>query len=140
MIQGIVIALHVYKFVSHFDYKSRCYYELVLFLSLKALQKERYILSSKMKKKLSMEQRQNLFLKWGIGLQSKHRRRQLVNLIWNDSKDLKHVAESASVVEKLVSFAKSKQAFMEIYSLDYKSGRPGNKFKLWISNVKSGDC
>ncbi|XP_044462917.1 kinesin-like protein KIN-7H isoform X2 [Mangifera indica] len=108
--------------------------------SLKALQKERYILSSKMKKKLSMEQRQNLFLKWGIGLQSKHRRRQLVNLIWNDSKDLKHVAESASVVEKLVSFAKSEQVFMEIYSLNYKSGRPGNKFKLWISNVKSGDC
>lgn len=113
MIQGIVIALHVYKSVSHFDCKSR-YYELVLFLSLKALQKERYILSSKMKKKLSMEQRQNLFLKWGIGLQSKHRRRQLANLMWNDSKDLKHVAESASVVEKLVSFAKSKQAFMEI--------------------------
>ncbi|KAJ0096395.1 hypothetical protein Patl1_29054 [Pistacia atlantica] len=76
-----------------------------IFKGLKALQKERYILSQKMKKKFSKEQRQNLFLKWGIGLQTKHRRWQLANLLWSDAKDLNHVAESASVLEKLITFA-----------------------------------
>ncbi|KAJ0040432.1 hypothetical protein Pint_28416 [Pistacia integerrima] len=103
--------------------------------SLKALQKERYILSQKMKKKFSKEQRQNLFLKWGIGLQTKHRRWQLANLLWSDAKDLNHVAESASVLEKLITFAKPEQAFKGIYSLNFGSHPLKKKFKLWRSNV-----
>ncbi|XP_044469900.1 kinesin-like protein KIN-7G isoform X2 [Mangifera indica] len=105
--------------------------------SLKALQKERYILSQKMQNKLSKEQRHNLFLKWGIGLKTKHRRWKLANLLWSDPKDLNHVAESASVIEKLINFTKPEHILKEACSLSLTSRPSKKKFKFFRSNAKS---
>ncbi|KAA3474437.1 kinesin-like protein NACK1 isoform X1 [Gossypium australe] len=59
--------------------------------SLKALRRERQMLSQQMNKRFSKTERKNLFLKWGIGLNTKHRRLQLAHCLWIDSKDMDHI-------------------------------------------------
>ncbi|KAK0604907.1 hypothetical protein LWI29_020732 [Acer saccharum] len=103
--------------------------------SIKALRQERQMLCHQMEKKLTREQRHNLFLKWGIGLQTKHRRLQLAHRLWTDTKDMNHIAESASVVAKLVGFVKPEQAFKEMFGLNFAPRRTSRKFKLWNSGT-----
>ncbi|KAH7566300.1 hypothetical protein JRO89_XS08G0134400 [Xanthoceras sorbifolium] len=105
--------------------------------SMKALRQERQMLYQQMEKKLSKEQRENLFLKWGIGLQTKYRRLQLAHSLWSDTKDMNHIAESASVVAKLVGFVKPEQAFKEMFGLNFAPRRKSRKFKLWKSSGAS---
>ncbi|KAH9711100.1 kinesin-like protein KIN-7G [Citrus sinensis] len=104
--------------------------------SMKALRRERHMLSQHVKKRFSREQRENLFLKWGIGLQTKHRSLQLAHLLWT-SKDLNHVAESAAIVSKLVTFVKPDQAFREMFGLNFAPRRPNKKFSLLKRSVIS---
>lgn len=104
--------------------------------SMKALRQERHMLSQHLKKRFSREQRQNLFLKWGIGLRTKHRSWQLAHLLWT-SKDLNHVAESAAIVSKLVTFVKPDQAFREMFGLNFAPRRPSKKFNLLKRSVIS---
>lgn len=104
--------------------------------SMKALRRERHMLSQHVKKRFSREQRENLFLKWGIGLQTKHRSLQLAHLLWT-SKNLNHVAESAAIVSKLVTFVKPDQAFREMFGLNFAPRRPNKKFSLLKRSVIS---
>ncbi|KAI3704520.1 hypothetical protein L1987_74742 [Smallanthus sonchifolius] len=68
----------------------------------KALRREREMLTKQMHKKLTEQERESLFLRWGIGLNTKYRRIQLANKLWSHVDDLEHVADSAVVVAKLV--------------------------------------
>lgn len=96
------------------------------------------MLSQQLKKKFTKEQRQNLFLKWGIGLQTKHRGWQLAHLLWTETKDMNHVAESAAIVSKLVTFVKPEQAFKEMFGLSFAPRRRSNKkINLWKRGVMS---
>ncbi|KAJ6896761.1 kinesin-like protein KIN-7E isoform X2 [Populus alba x Populus x berolinensis] len=66
---------------------------LTLSSSIKALHRERGMLSKLMNKRFSEEERNRLYKKWGIALNSKRRRLQLANRIWSNTKDINHVTE-----------------------------------------------
>ncbi|KAI7756797.1 hypothetical protein M8C21_014468, partial [Ambrosia artemisiifolia] len=68
----------------------------------KALRREREMLTKQMHKKLTEQEREGLFLRWEIGLNTKYRRIQLANKLWSQVDDIDHVADSAVVVAKLV--------------------------------------
>ncbi|XWS33833.1 hypothetical protein CRYUN_Cryun22dG0116900 [Craigia yunnanensis] len=87
--------------------------------SLKALRRERHNLSQWMCKRLSKVERENLFLKWGIGLSTKHRRLQLAHCLWIDPKDIDHISESAATVAKLVCFVDPEKTFKEMFGLNF---------------------
>lgn len=67
------------------------------------------MLSKQMLRKLTEEERDSLFLKWGISINSKHRRLQLAHLLWSNTEDMNHVADSAYLVAKLMGFTDSKK-------------------------------
>ncbi|KAL0432068.1 UNVERIFIED_CONTAM: Kinesin-like protein KIN-7H [Sesamum radiatum] len=77
---------------------------LTLSSSAKSLRRERRMLTEQMAKKFSEQERENLFLEWGIGLNSKLRRQQLADFVWTKSEDINHIANSAYLVAKLVGF------------------------------------
>lgn len=71
--------------------------------SVKGLRRERGMLVNLMQKRLSEGEREDVFNKWGIALDSKRRRMQLANRLWSNT-DMNHVMESAEIVAKLVRF------------------------------------
>ncbi|CAH2064414.1 unnamed protein product [Thlaspi arvense] len=105
--------------------------------SLRALNRERYKLSQLMQKKLTKEERENLFLRWGIGLNTKHRRLQLAHRLWSESKDMDHVRESASVVGKLMGFVDMDLASKEMFGLNFSLKPRPKKSSLWKRSVLS---
>lgn len=87
---------------------------------MKALRDERRMLCKQMLKKLSEEERQSLFLKWGIGLNTKHRRSQLAHRLWTNTEDTNHIADSAYVVAKLVGLIEpGQQAPKEMFGINF---------------------
>ncbi|EOA23451.1 hypothetical protein CARUB_v10016639mg [Capsella rubella] len=105
--------------------------------SLRALNRERYKLSQLMQKKLTKEERENLFLRWGIGLNTKHRRLQLAHRLWSESNDMEHVRESASVVGKLMGFVDMDLASKEMFGLNFSLKPRPKKSSLWKRSVLS---
>ncbi|XWS29224.1 hypothetical protein CRYUN_Cryun24cG0009900 [Craigia yunnanensis] len=95
--------------------------------SVKALRRERHMLSQRMRKRLSNVERENIFLKWGIGLNTKHRRLQLAHCLWIDSKDMDRIAESAAIVAKLVGFVDPEKTFKEMFGLNFTPGHRTQK-------------
>ncbi|XP_022775401.1 kinesin-like protein KIN-7H [Durio zibethinus] len=95
--------------------------------SMKVLRRERHMLSQRMGKRLSKVERENLFLKWGIGLNTKHRRLQLAHRLWIDSEDMDHIAESAVIVATLVGFVDPEKAFKEMFGLNFTPGQRTHK-------------
>ncbi|KAJ6395776.1 hypothetical protein OIU77_020935 [Salix suchowensis] len=106
---------------------------LTLASSIKALHRERGMLSKMMNKRFSEEERNILYKKWGIGLISKRRRLQLANRIWNSTKDINHVMESAAVVAKLVRFVEQGRALKEMFGLSFTPR--GLKHKAKVSGM-----
>ncbi|XWS42147.1 hypothetical protein CRYUN_Cryun17cG0143400 [Craigia yunnanensis] len=90
---------------------------------VKALRRERHMLSQWMRKRLSKVERENIFLKWGIGLNTKHRRLRLAHCLWIDPKDVDHIAESAAIVAKLVGFVDPGKTFKEMFGLNFTPGQ-----------------
>ncbi|KAE8664263.1 Detected protein of unknown function [Hibiscus syriacus] len=89
--------------------------------SEKALRRERHMLTADAQETLPQE-RENLFLKWGIGLNT-HRRLRLAYCLWTDCKDMDHIAESAAIVAKLVGFVDPEKTFKEMFGLNFTSGQ-----------------
>ncbi|KDP46700.1 hypothetical protein JCGZ_06488 [Jatropha curcas] len=85
--------------------------------SKRALDQERQMLCRQMQKSLSKEERENLFLKWGISLSSNNRRVQLVHQLWTKTTDMDHITESAAVVAKLVGFEGQEKTSKEMFGL-----------------------
>ncbi|XP_059437877.1 kinesin-like protein KIN-7H [Corylus avellana] len=104
--------------------------------SLKALQRERQMLSKQMQKRFSKQDRHNLFLKWGVGLNAQHRRLQLVHRLWTDTRDMNHITESASVVAKLVGSVEPGKAFREMFGLNFTPRRSSHRSHRWKPKVK----
>lgn len=74
---------------------------------------------SKRMKKLPEPDRENLYLKWGIGLNTKHRRLQLAHRIWTNMKDIEHITASATLVARLVGFLNPDNAFKEMFGFGF---------------------
>ncbi|CAN8276635.1 unnamed protein product [Cochlearia groenlandica] len=92
---------------------------LTLASSRKALHKERKMLSKLMGKRFTEEERRRIYHKFGIAVNSKRRRLQLVNELWSNHKDMTQVVESADVVAKLVRFSEQGKAMKEMFSLSF---------------------
>ncbi|KAI3807354.1 hypothetical protein L1987_23281 [Smallanthus sonchifolius] len=85
--------------------------------SARALTLERAMLSRKLLSKFTSSERESLFVKWGIDLESRNRRFQLAQLLWTQTDDFEHVKESADIVAKLVGFEEPNTTPMELFSL-----------------------
>ncbi|KAG6389040.1 hypothetical protein SASPL_150499 [Salvia splendens] len=99
--------------------------------SIKALKQEREYLAKRVTSKLSVEEREMLYMKWEIPPEGKQRRRlQLVNKLWTDPLDMQHVKESAEVVAKLVGYCESSQPISkEMFALNFV---PLSDKKTWM--------
>lgn len=75
------------------------------------------MLSKQILKKYSTKEREALYLKWGIELKSKQRRKQLSRRLWKDTEGMDHIKESAAVVAKLVG--QPSQAPKEMFGLSF---------------------
>jgi centromeric protein E len=97
------------------------------------------MLAREMQKRLTREERDNLFLKWGVPLSGNNRRLQLVHRLWTKTTDMDHITESAALVAKLVGFIEQEQALKEMFGLlnftpTYPSRR---KSSIWKRTVLS---
>ncbi|XP_077231045.1 kinesin-like protein KIN-7F [Tasmannia lanceolata] len=105
--------------------------------SLRALRREREMLSKQMRKRLTVEERKSLYQKWGIGLETKRRRLQLARQLWTETSDMEHVRESASLVAKLVGFLAPGQAMKEMFGLSFTPKRTSRRSYSWKSSMSS---
>jgi centromeric protein E len=63
-------------------------------------------------------ERESLYNKWGIDLNSKQRRLQLSRRIWTQT-DMEHVRESVALVAKLVEHLEKGQVIKEMFGLTF---------------------
>ncbi|CAF2049956.1 BnaA09g43240D [Brassica napus] len=98
--------------------------------SLKALQRERRMLSKLVGKRFSVEERKRLYEKFGIDVNSKRRRLQLANQLWSKPKDITHAVDSAAVVAKLVRFVEQGRAMKEMFGLSFTPPLPTTRRSL----------
>lgn len=89
------------------------------------------MLCKQMQKKLSPEERESLYAKWGVVLSSKQRRLQLARRLWTAT-DLEHVAESASLVAKLTGFAERGHAMKEMFELSFTPQQTHKRSFGWM--------
>ncbi|KAF9593644.1 hypothetical protein IFM89_024461 [Coptis chinensis] len=87
--------------------------------SIKALKREREFLAKRLITRLSVEERDALYIKWDVPLDGKHRKLQFVNKLWTDPHDSKHVQDSAGIVAKLAGFCESGNASKEMFELNF---------------------
>uniref|UniRef100_A0A5B7AQS5 Kinesin-like protein n=1 Tax=Davidia involucrata TaxID=16924 RepID=A0A5B7AQS5_DAVIN len=110
---------------------------LTLASSMKAIRRERDVLSRLMYKRFSEVERNRLYKKWGIGLDSKRRRLQLVHRLWSDTKDTNHIMESAAIVAKLIRFSEQGQALKEMFGLSFTPRRRSRRSFGWKYSMTS---
>uniref|UniRef100_A0A0D3FYF2 Kinesin motor domain-containing protein n=1 Tax=Oryza barthii TaxID=65489 RepID=A0A0D3FYF2_9ORYZ len=87
--------------------------------SAKKLQREREMLCRQMQRRLSIEERESMYTKWGVSLASKRRRLQVARRLWTETKDLEHVRESASLVARLIGLLEPGKALREMFGLSF---------------------
>ncbi|KAL8150591.1 hypothetical protein V2J09_020399 [Rumex salicifolius] len=98
--------------------------------SIRALRREREFLAKRVTMRLSPEEVEGLYIKWGVPLDGKHRRLQFINKLWIDTYDQKHIEESADIVARLVGFCEtSGKASKEMFELNF--ALPNGK-RPWI--------
>ncbi|XP_072966332.1 kinesin-like protein KIN-7A [Typha angustifolia] len=97
--------------------------------SVKALRQEREFLSKRMNSRLTEEERERLYIKWQVPLEGKQRKLQLVNKLWTDTNDQRHIEESADIVARLVGFCEGGNISKEMFELNF--ALPSSK-KPWL--------
>ncbi|KAF2310053.1 hypothetical protein GH714_006347 [Hevea brasiliensis] len=105
--------------------------------SLKALNREREFLARQLQKKFMKREREELYLRWGIDLDTKQRSLQLTRRLWTDTKDLKHVRESSLLVAKLVGFVEPSYAPKEMFGLSFLTPSTSQKSSSWRDNMSA---
>lgn len=103
--------------------------------SSQALSRERIMLSKKLLKKFSSMQRDGLFQKWGISLESKHRRVQLSRLLWTKTNDIDHIKNSAEIVAKLVGIVELNKTPKELFGLRFLPKPDHFKTSFWKATM-----
>ncbi|GAB4827912.1 Kinesin-like protein nack1 [Ancistrocladus abbreviatus] len=87
--------------------------------SIRALKREREFLAKRVTTSLSAEEREALYLKWGVPLDGKQRRLHFIYKLWTDPHDPEHVQESAEIVAKLVGVCEGGKASKEMFELNF---------------------
>lgn len=98
--------------------------------SIKALRREREFLARRVSTRLSCDEREAYYMKWGVPLEGKQRRLQFVSKLWRDPHDPLHVHESAEIVAKLVGFCEGGKASREMFELNF--ALPADK-RTWVA-------
>lgn len=110
--------------------------------SIRRLKREREMLFKQMPKKFSAKERESLYTKWGIALDSKQRKWQLIQNLWTKTEDLEHIRESASIVAKLIGLSEPGFVLKEMFGLSFAPeqyngiGRRSFNWKHGISSLK----
>ena len=102
---------------------------------MRALKREREFLAKRVTTRLRPEEIEDLYVKWGVPLDGKHRRLHLINKLWTDPYDPKHIEESADIVARLVGFCESGsggKASKEMFELNFAF--PNDK-RPWIQGL-----
>uniref|UniRef100_A0A2C9VWH9 Kinesin-like protein n=2 Tax=Manihot esculenta TaxID=3983 RepID=A0A2C9VWH9_MANES len=99
--------------------------------------REREFLAKQLEKKLTKREREELYLRWGIDLDTKQRRVQLTRRLWTDTKDLKHMKESSLLITKLVGYVEPRLAPKEMFGLSFITPSSSQKSSSWRDNVSS---
>ncbi|XP_050238564.1 kinesin-like protein NACK1 [Mercurialis annua] len=86
--------------------------------SVRALRREREFLAKRLTSRLSVEERDVLYMKWDVPLEGKQRKLQFVNKLWTNPHDSRHVQESAEIVAKLVGFCEGGNMSKEMFELN----------------------
>ncbi|KAE8725603.1 Kinesin-like protein NACK1 [Hibiscus syriacus] len=110
---------------------------LTLASSVRSLRRERQTLSKLLRKRFTEDEREKLYQKWGIELNSKQRRLQLVNQLWSNNKDTSHVKDSATIVAKLIRFVEQGKALKEMFGLSFTPPRPRRRTYGWKNSMAS---
>lgn len=87
--------------------------------SLKALKREREFLAKRLSARLSMEEREALYMKWEVPLEGKQRRMQFINKLWTNPHDSRNIQESADIVANLVGLRQSGNLSKEMFELNF---------------------
>lgn len=86
-------------------------------------------MSKRILKKFPRKEREALYEKWGIALNTKQRSLQVARRLWTDTKDIDHVVESAQLVAKLVGMEVTSHVQKEMFGLSFSPKPPINKRK-----------
>ncbi|KAJ8647924.1 hypothetical protein MRB53_000947 [Persea americana] len=107
--------------------------------SMKVLRREREMLSKQMQKRFSEVERENLYQKWGIALDTKQRKLQLAYRLWIDTGDMEHIRESAIIVAKLIGFVEPGQAMKEMFGLSFtpRKTRTSRRALVWKNSFST---
>ncbi|KAF2298676.1 hypothetical protein GH714_024747 [Hevea brasiliensis] len=87
--------------------------------SIRALKREREFLAKRLTSRLTVEERDTLYMKWDVPLEGKQRKLQFVNKLWTNPHDARHVQESAEIVAKLVGFCEGGNMSKEMFELNF---------------------
>ncbi|KAG9142519.1 hypothetical protein Leryth_017009 [Lithospermum erythrorhizon] len=105
--------------------------------SLKGLRRERAMLCRLIYKRLAADERNTLYQNWGISLNSKKRRMQLVLHLWSSTTDMNNVAESAAIVAKLIRFSEQGEASKEMFGLSFSHPCTSRRSFGWKNSMAS---
>lgn len=98
--------------------------------SCQALKREREQLAKRMRARLTVEEREEVYQKWGIPLDSKQRKMQVAYKVWTDTQDSSHIQDSAHLVARVVGFWEpGRAASKEMFELAFAP--PSNK-RPWL--------
>ncbi|KAL1356807.1 hypothetical protein HN51_008787 [Arachis hypogaea] len=87
--------------------------------SMRALRREREFLAKRLTTRLTLEEREALYIKWDVPVDGKQRKMQFVSKLWTDPHDQVHVQESAEIVAKLVGFSTGGNLSKEMFELNF---------------------
>ncbi|KAB5568173.1 hypothetical protein DKX38_001966 [Salix brachista] len=102
--------------------------------SLKALSRERDMLAKQLQKKYAKTERERLYQKWGIPLDTKQRSLQVARRLWTDVRDMRHIKDSATLVAKLAGIVEPRHAPKEMFGLCFSTNQ---KPASWRDNMSS---
>lgn len=95
------------------------------------------MLVKQLQKQFSKKELESIYQQWGIDVESKQRKFQLVRRLWRDTRDMDHIRESAALVAKLVGFKAPSQAPQEIFGLCFSPKSMTRSSSSWKSNMSS---
>lgn len=111
--------LHCRYYLYLFSHRSKTNFHSFDCCSMKALRNEREFLARRMGSRLNDEERERLFIKWQVPLDTKQRKLQLVSKLWTDPNDRAHIEESADLVARLVGFCEGGNVSKEMFELNF---------------------
>ncbi|XP_013605718.1 PREDICTED: kinesin-like protein NACK1 [Brassica oleracea var. oleracea] len=105
--------------------------------SIRALRREREFLAKRINSRLTLEEREELYIKWDVPLEGKQRKLQFVNKLWTDPYDSRHVQESAEIVAKLVGFCESGNISKEMFELNFALPSDKRQWNIGWDNISN---